>query len=160
MAGSAGIEKLSEELLERLSKEEARAPSTPKTSLVGGVVTACRLLESLLREAVRVVAADEGCHPGDILVPPHLQHSRPPGIDRAGAGKLAHALKSFRSSRIHPKVVASILSDLRAQNSTILAFIDVRNSVAKEGADPSLLVGPTRHLKAWVLRFRKNSGWV
>jgi uncharacterized protein with von Willebrand factor type A (vWA) domain len=32
MAGSAGIEKLSEELLERLSKEEARPPSTPKTS--------------------------------------------------------------------------------------------------------------------------------
>lgn len=160
MAASVGLENLSAELLERLSKEEARPPSTPKTSLVGGVVTACRLLESLLRETVRVVAAGEGCHPGDILVPPHLQHGRRPGIDRASAGKLAHALKLFRPSQAYPKAVASLVSDLRAQNSTILAFIDVRNLVAKQGADPALLVAPTGDLKEWVIRFRKNSGWV
>lgn len=160
MAGSDELERVSKELLERLSKEEARPPSTPKTSLVGGVVTACRLLESLLRETVRSVAADEGCHSGDILVPPHLQRSRPPGIDRASAGKLAHALRLFRSSRNHSKVVALVLSDVRARKSAIQDFIDVRNLVAKQGADPALLVGPTRALKAWVLRFRKNSGWV
>jgi hypothetical protein len=160
MPGRDEFKKLSGELLERLSKEEARPPTTPKTALVGGVVTACRLLESLLREAIRAVAVNEGCHPGDILIPPHLQHpNRRPGIDRASAGKLAHALKLFRSSRRHPDVVASIVSDLRARNSVILTFIDVRNLVAKQGEDPALLVGPTRNLKQWVIRFRRNSGW-
>lgn len=160
MAGSGELERISGELLERLSKEEARPPTTPKTHLVGGVVTACRLLESLLRETVRAVAADEGCHPGDILVPPHLQRSRPPGIDRASAGKLAHALRLFHSSRNHPKVVTLILSEVRARNSAIQDFIDVRNLVAKEGKDPGLLVGPTRNLRVWVIRLRKNSGWM
>jgi hypothetical protein len=160
MTNGITLETLSADLVGRLSKEESRPPNTPKTSLVGGVVTACRLLESLLRESVRTVAAMEGCHPGDLLVPPHLQRGRPPGIERASAGKLAHALKSFRSSRTLPKLVVSIMSDLRTPSSTILAFIEVRNLVAKEGADPALLTVPTRHLKAWVIRARKNSGWA
>jgi|SRR5687768_12810347 len=160
MSGSAEFEMLSRELLERLSKEETRPLATPKTTLVGGVVTACRLLESMLREAVRAVAVNEGCEPGDILISPHQRRGRRRGIDRASAGTLAHALRLFRSSRRHPRVVASIVSDLRAQKSVILAFIDVRNLVAKQGQDPALLVDPTRNLKRWVIRFRKSSGWV
>lgn len=159
MQDSSQLDSISAELLTRLDKEHLRAASEPATALVGGVVTACRHLESLLRESVRVLAASEGCDPTDIITPPHQRYGRRPLLDKVSAGRLAGGLIHFRRTKPIPRPISALVSDLSATDSAILNFIRVRNEVAKQGADPGLLPEPTRRLKAWVTNFRRSSGW-
>lgn len=150
------LDEIAEQLLERLNVEEARPASGASTVLVGGIVKACSKLEAFLRELVRVVAENEGCSRDELISGPH--RSAGPGRRLAMTGALAHGMKTYflRSRNVDP-AFRSLASDLRGANSAILAFIDVRNRVAKADGDPSAIRPATVRLRKLVLAFRHDA---
>lgn len=153
------LQKLSGQLSERLSKEDGRPPAAPGTVLVGGVVTAGRILEKLLRAAVVEVSRTDGIDPTEIV---GRGAGRPRPMSKATAGELAHGLKNFlhrRQDRSVSTLLDPLTEDLLARSSRILNFIKVRNEVAKEGKEPKTARAAVKQLHQLMLSFRRNAGW-
>lgn len=151
------LDEVAEQLLARLTVEEARPAVDASTVLVGGIVKACSKLESFLRELVNVVAALERCGVDDLIGGP--QRSAGPVRRLAMTGALAHGLKAYflRSRNVEP-ALQSLAGDLRSTNSAILAFIDVRNRVAKADGDPAAIRPATARLRTVIQAFRQDAG--
>ncbi len=154
------VDALSLELLERLTTEERRPPSTPGTHLVGGFVKAGAKLEALLRSVVLEIAETDGVDPSELLAP---TIGRAPPLQKAMAGPLAHGIKAYvvqRASRIPlPQELLPLIDDLSRSDSRIFEFINARNKVAKEGKDPELARVAIRNLRNLVGTFRRSAGW-
>lgn len=151
------LDTLSRELLERLTVEEARPGLTPSTHLVGGIVKAGAKLEAFLREAVRQVAVAAGIAPEDLLTP---MGGRPLTLRKAMAGPLAHGLRQhFAAGGAQVPALKPIVDDLCARDSRVLAFIKMRNEVAKEGREPRDAQVSKKKLHELVVTLRKDAGW-
>jgi hypothetical protein len=153
------LDRLSRELLERLSKDDVGPPVTAASHLVGRLVKASSALENLLRAVVIDVAAREGRQPEELLTP---VGGKKPSLRRSMAGPLAYGLREYfwrRPSSSIPTRVGVLVDDLLRDQSAILRFIAVRNDVAKEDGDPARGRVATADLKRIVAEFRGRAGW-
>lgn len=161
-ANAGALEKLSAELLDRLSKEADRPAAAPGTELVGGLVKAGAKLEDLLREVVVAAAAIERCEPERLLGPVGGPRGQKPKLQKAMAGSLAYGLRAWygeKDSREIPPFARPLVVDILAKDSAVRAFIDVRNAVAKTGADPASARPATNKLAKVITAFRSENGW-
>lgn len=157
----SAMNRLSSELLDRLSKECGRAPTTAGTELVGGIVKAGGKLEDVLQEVVRVIAGFEGCPPQ------HMFSNESPGgravdLTRATAGALARGLRRWyerEGLERAPVFARPLVADLLAKRSAIHAFISLRNAVTHAEADPKKAGPVTLDLARVVEAFRAANGW-
>lgn len=153
------LEALSLELIERLTTEQERPQGTAGTHLVGGIVKAGAKLEALLRAMVVAVAEADGVDPSELLA---ATGGRAPPVRRAMAGPLACGLKQRALSRpagTLPAAFKPVLDDLRSRDSRILAFIALRNEIAKEGREPRDGKRAILRLRELMVTFRKHAGW-
>jgi hypothetical protein len=153
------LDRLSRELLNRLSKDDVGPPATAASHLVGRMVKAASALENLLRAVVVYVAKREGRPAEDLLTP---VGGKKPSLRKSMAGPLAHGLRAYfvnRPSNSIPVRIGPIIDDLVQPQSTILRFIAVRNDVAKEDGDPEQSRAAARELKVLVKEFRRRAGW-
>jgi hypothetical protein len=154
------LDRLSHELLKRLSKDGVGPPVTAASHLVGRLVQAGSALENLLRAVVVYVAARELRDVEELLAP---AGGKKPSFRKAMAGSLAYGLRNYfsqRPSKSIPVRVGSLIDDLLSPDSSILRFIAVRNDVAKEDGDPAQGRAAATDLKATILDFRRRAGWV
>src|SRR5687768_14242797 len=106
------LDKLSAKLLERMSKEESRPPTTDGTHLLGGVSRTSADLEQLLRAAIVVAAESERCKPESIL---NRSGGKQPSLRKTMIGPLAHGLRRFYAgakASSAPEAIRPLLGDL------------------------------------------------
>ncbi len=155
------IERLSRELVDRLTTEQARPNTTPGTHLVGGVVKSCLKLEQLLKALVVAAAEADGVDPNLFLVL-RARDGKAPRLSRATAGHLWHSLKARardRSMRPLPRHWKPLLRDLTARHSRIMEFVALRNEIAHEGGEPRNAEAAMTAVLKLVIEFRRVAGW-
>lgn len=155
----ADLDRLSAELLARLSRDEVGPPATTGSHMAGRMALAAAALENLLRAVVIHAAHCEG-RPPEALLP--LVGGKKPSFRKSMAGPLAHGLRAHFAKRppgSFPVTIGVILDDLVRDESTILRFIAVRNDIVKEDGDPAGGRAVTVPLKALVQEFRRRARW-
>lgn len=153
------LDRLSAELLARLSRDEVGPPATTGSHMAGRLALAGAALENLLRAVVIHAAHCDARAPEDLLAP---VGGKKPSLRKSMAGPLAHGLRAHFANRppgSFPVTVGVILDDLVREESAILRFVAVRNDIVKEDGDPAKGRAVTVALKALVQEFRRRARW-
>ncbi|MCC6651665.1 MAG: hypothetical protein IT348_11005 [Candidatus Eisenbacteria bacterium] len=150
------LDETSAALLERIDKEDARAPTTAKSHLIGGITVVGSKLDDFLRELLIAVALAARRDPADLL--PQVG-KRTVSLRRATAGQLLQSIGDAAEGLVLDPSVRACVEDARSRRSVLGAVVGLRNLAVHQTALPKDASATLKRLGALLRKYRREAGW-
>ena len=142
-------------LLERVEKEDARAPTTAKSHLIGGIAVVGSKLDDFLRELLVAVADAAGREPAEFL--PHVGRGTV-SLRKATAGQLLRSIQAAAEGLTLDASVRACVEDMRGP-SLFGAVVGLRNQAVHQTTLPKDADVTLKRLGALLKKYRREAGW-
>lgn len=150
------LDETSAALLERIDKENARAPSTASSHLIGGIAAVGSKLDDFLRALLVDVARAAEREPQQFLP---TVGKKTVSLRKATAGQLLRATQEAAKGLVLEAQVRACVEDARQSRSVLRAVVDLRNLAVHEMVLPADANAILKRLGALLHRCRREAGW-